>query len=210
MLPLITFLAFHWPLNALHNTFQWIPGVCHSANIYQAVSLRSVHSQEVHSKVNTPPFLACQTHCLKDYKAFGPKILNGSVSVSVSVCRPECRCGCKLQAWDNMVLAPGAAASRLTAAPPAADRGGRAKALSCRATRARPCRFVLPLCQVRDGRCVCGSTHTDWFYLLFPVLEGMARLCRPRPSWIKPPINVKVSCGFKQAFIFKFTFSRSF
>lgn len=32
--------------------------------------------------------------------------------------------------------------------------------------------------------------HMHIFYF---VLKGMARLCQPRPSWIKPPTNVKVS-----------------
>lgn len=115
-----------------------------------------------------------------------------------------CRCGCKLRAWDNMVLAPWGCSlpPHCCSACSRRRRSGGGALMSC------DVRLVLVSYACR--LCVCGSDHTDWFYLLFPVLEGMARLCRPRPSWIKPPINVKVSCGFKQAFIFKFTFSRSF
>lgn len=36
------------------------------------------------------------------------------------------------------------------------------------------------------------TSHSSYIFL--SVLEGMGRSCQPRPFWIKPPTNVKVSC----------------
>lgn len=82
------------------------------------------------------------------------------MAVFVCVYTRECRCGCKLQARDNIVLAQGlqrpASGRVAAAAPSAADKGSQTEALSCRATLNScscftPADFVLPVCQVCDG-----------------------------------------------------------
>lgn len=142
-------------------------------------------------KLTLPPFLRVKHNRPKEKHS----VQKYSMTVCVYVCvyTLECQCGCELQAWDNTVLASGLqppASDQVSAS--AADKGGQAEALSCRAAL-HSCLCVMPV----DLCCLCVRC-TNWLNLVScsTVFKGMARLCRPRPSWIKPQINVKVCSTF--------------